>query len=291
MKAFRGLRVSVWLLLCSTLGANAQLDCAPVVSIDCIDSVTKEKSLGFRIQNTCSQSVRFRYRANHKKGNKSYVITETIGKDKSVKHCAITADSDHIFLQFVDPAQGLPKTRIEDIRKIISGLSSPDKPNTIATKQIIERAIDFAAVPDSANQKEFTNNALRAFADLRDLRQESNDLGQNIPLRNAEYYAMGYYAGLSREPYLSAGIDFGEVYTAIKWAARELQFAEPWIREKPDRATSPPGGSSGHVLACSMVAFSATLGRQLRMLNFASEVTRESLAAGLRSDLIRRKRS
>jgi hypothetical protein len=73
------------------------------------------------------------------------------------------------------------------------------------------------------------------------LRNNSKELSQNI--RNAEYYIMGYYAGLSADEYLSVGSKYGDLYMAYKWAARQTPFTERWVRSNSDIPSSPPGGA------------------------------------------------
>jgi hypothetical protein len=130
--------------------------------------------------------------------------------------------------------------RLKDIRDIVVGITDPTKSDPKASKAIVERALSLSNIPDTADQDDYTTNAHRSWTELNDLRAQFT---QNIPLRNAEYYLMGYYAGLSHDAWLSFGVDFGDAYMALKWAARKNSFSEAWIRSDPDVPSSPPGGT------------------------------------------------
>jgi hypothetical protein len=236
------------ILASAARGSNAQkllasVPCAPVSQITCTDP-TGAKSSGFQITSSCSEAFRYQYRAHHKQENKSYVLSDAVQSGKTVKHCGITANADHEFLHFItsEPELSFAKdpTRLDDIRKIIAQNADPSKPNSGVSKSLVERTLALSKVPDSLSQEDFTTNAHRAWTELKDLRDK---FPQNIPLRNAEYYTMGYYAGLSHDPYLSFGIDFGDGYMVLKWAARLSSFTEPWVRSDPNVASTPPGGT------------------------------------------------
>ena len=134
------------------------------------------------------------------------------------------------------------KARTDDIRKLNAALSAPDKENAAVSKQIIERAFDFALLAEPTDKQDFTTNVQRAWTEILDMREESKAQSQSIPLRNAEYYLMGYYAGLANDPYLSIRTDFGDAYMALKWAAMQSKFTEPWVRSNPQLPATPPGG-------------------------------------------------
>jgi hypothetical protein len=129
------------------------------------------------------------------------------------------------------------------VRTINDQVSDPSKADDMRTKLMIDRVLNFASLSDNSDKADFTLNAQRAFKELLDLRNGTEKLSQSIPLRNAEYYVLGYFSGLDGDPILSAGIDFGDIYEIAKWLAQKTKATERLMRSNPEIPTSPAGGA------------------------------------------------
>lgn len=231
------------------------LGCAAVVHIECSDPLGK-KSKGFRIRNNCGIPLRYQYQTHHKEENKTYQITNGIANNQFQKSCGLTSNAEHEFLRWVflkgDVAGAdllrreaeIPK-RDADLRRMVGDIEYPKRPNRDITIKLIERSIDLEFLP-LPTLSDYTENARRAWNQLKEMRSDKENpwVAQVIPLRDAENYALGLYAGLNDDPImgtiLSKAIDWN-VYDLRKQVYVFLGLDPP--RSDPDIPASPPGGT------------------------------------------------
>lgn len=243
-------RASVFALLlalCMTFAnsraqpAKSDVDCAEVVVIKCSYGGTRIRSAGFSIRNECGRGLQYHYESHHKDNGKTNgPLGGLAPANQTHKLCGVSATSDVRFLTFLGMAQ---RKQMDRVRKLNEQLGHPEEDNPSVTRQMIDVALNLASVSDAADLGDYTRNVNRAFWDLKDIRNEKPSNAQSIPLRNAEYYVMGLYAGLSHDDYLSPRIDFSDAYMALKWAARSNKYTEYLVRSDKSIPSSPPGGT------------------------------------------------
>lgn len=129
--------------------------------------------------------------------------------------------------------------RVASIKHINSLLPTHNSASSGASRKMILTALDFSTLSDTGDRADLALHVQRAWNEIRVLREEGEP---GIPLRDAEYYLMGLYAGLSGDTYLNIASDFAEAYLAYKWVMTHLGM-ESAVRVDPNVPTTPPGGA------------------------------------------------
>jgi len=125
-------------------------------------------------------------------------------------------------------------------------IEHPKQPNRDITIKLTERSFDLAFLPASPALSDYTDNARRAWNELKEMRSDKKNpwVAQIIPLRDAEYYLLGLYTGLNNDlidgTLRGAAIDYN-LYDIRKQAYLLVGLEPP--REDPDIPASPPGGT------------------------------------------------
>lgn len=238
---------------------------------ECVSVATKECNLGFgekgtgfniRARNCGSQvNVWHKYEA----GTKSpLILLDHIKDNTSLDICPVSKGKIEIFHYACiegdqacsRAARGKPvakkipaepksseASRKQLVRDVNNSLLSPENPEFAATVKMIGIALDFSTLEDKGDRQDFENRVHGAWNEVLEVRNENAKLVKSIPLRNADYYLMGLYAGLSKDAYLSSGIDGGDIYMMLKGAAQTWGPLEKLMRSNPDLPTTPAGGT------------------------------------------------